>query len=426
MGMNQRFHKPNTYYLEHIPILLNRGVESGTITKHDKRLIEEFMAELVAVSQISPIRRYKLVGILVRLREHLSEPYADSSITDVYTAIESIKSSTDEEGNPRFKLNTIYDYIRTLKRFFVWMVENEYSTVPMTKLSKIQAPRPNGSPVTAEQILSEEEVKAIIEATTTLRDRTMLSVLYEGGFRIGEIGNMRWCDVKFTDWGVTVNTAEKTGKPRYVRLVASKVFLAQWKENYPLPITDDSFVFLTTTTKEPLQYDGVLRQIRVIAKRAGIQKHIKPHIFRHSRVTHLIQQGVSESTVKLMLWGDTGTNMLKTYGHLTNKDIDNEIAKLNGIQIVDDARAGKKRAMKPIQCSRCATINPPTAKYCAHCGLPLVDSAKTKAEAMESDLTHAMQSDPSFMGEMFNVMREMAEKLNVKMPEGAMSGYSTR
>jgi len=43
-------------------------------------------------------------------------------------------------------------------------------------------------------------------------------------------------------------------------------------------------------------------QLKRLAKRAGIERHITPHIFRHSRITHLIKENVSESVIKLMMW----------------------------------------------------------------------------------------------------------------------------
>lgn len=409
MGTNQRFHQSQNYYLTHVSSLLSKGIETERITKKDRELIEEYINEIVAVSSISPTRRYKLVGILIRNRE-FHPPYSECSITDIYSAIDKIKTATDENGKPRYTKNTISDQIQLLKRFFVWLSESGYSEINLNKLKKIKVPRFDRNTVTAEMILSEQEVKSIIEAATTTRDRALLSVLYEGAFRIGEIANMRWCDVNFTPWNMTINTAEKTGKPRYVSLVASRSFLAQWKNDYPLPIKPESFVFLTTTTKKPLQYNGLVKQIRVLAERAGIKKHINPHIFRHSRITHLIQQGAKESIVKLMCWGDINTDMLKVYQHLTNSDIDGEMAKLNGVVLHDEESDKRKRAMKPIQCKECGTINSPTMKFCGTCGAPLTEEGAAKSDVMTDEIRRLMSEDPAFMMEIFTAIKDIADK----------------
>ncbi|MDO8871365.1 MAG: site-specific integrase [Methanoregula sp.] len=135
------------------------------------------------------------------------------------------------------------------------------------------------------------------------RDRAILTAPYKGGFKIGETGTLKGKDIKFTDWNVTITTLFKTGKNRTVPLVMARAYLASWRNDYPLPVTSDAFVFLTNK-KAPLGYAGLAKQICVIAKRAGMTKHIIRHIFWHTRATILIRQGYGEAIVKKLLWGN--------------------------------------------------------------------------------------------------------------------------
>lgn len=41
-------------------------------------------------------------------------------------------------------------------------------------------------------LLTEEDVSTMINACSTSRDLALISVLYEGGFRIGELDNLTW------------------------------------------------------------------------------------------------------------------------------------------------------------------------------------------------------------------------------------------
>jgi len=422
MGTNQRFHCSQNYYLEHASNLLSKAVECGKITEEERSLIDEYIGELVAVSQISPVRRYKLIGLLIRNHE-FHPPYKECTLKDVYCALDRIKTAIKDDGSPRYKRNTIVDMVQMIKRFFIWLSENEYSKINIEKLRKIKTPRFDQGTITAEMLLSEGEVKTIIEAAMTSRDRALISVLYEGGFRIGEIGNLTWGQVKFTDWNVTVNTSEKTGKPRYIPLIASRAYLAQWRNDYPLPITQEAFVFLTTTTHQPLQYAGLLKQIRSLATRAGITKYIKPHLFRHSRITHLSQKGLNESVIKMMMWGDVNTDMMKVYQHLTNDDVDATIAELNGVSIPDTPSDKKrKRAMSPLQCPRCATVNSPTMKYCGNCGAPLTADEETMTSGMADEIRSSMSHDPAFLMDMYAAMQQVAKEHNVILPAPNPSG----
>jgi integrase/recombinase XerD len=83
-------------------------------------------------------------------------------------------------------------------------------------------------------------------------DRAIIMMLYEGGFRIGEIGMMKWGDLTFDKWGVIVNVNFKTNKPRYIRLVMAREYIATWKNDYPFrPVTNEMPVFITDHSTLP-------------------------------------------------------------------------------------------------------------------------------------------------------------------------------
>ncbi len=98
----------------------------------------------------------------------------------------------------------------------------------------------------ASDLLTTEEITAMVGACTRSSERAIIMMLYEGGFRIGEIGGMKWGDLTFDKWGVIANVNFKTGKPRYVRLIMSREALAKWKNDYPAkPVTNEMPVFIT-------------------------------------------------------------------------------------------------------------------------------------------------------------------------------------
>ena len=43
------------------------------------------------------------------------------------------------------------------------------------------------------------------------------------------------------------------------------------------------------------------KRLQTICRKAGITKNVTPHLFRHSRITHLIQEGLSERVIKKMM-----------------------------------------------------------------------------------------------------------------------------
>ena len=372
-----RFHPATETLIQYSGNVLSRGIEEGRITEDDAQLIREFIAEMSATKHISTGRAFKMHYTLVNLREYLGQ-YRQNTVADVYSAIDRVRNAKREDGTPRYKQNSIGDFIRFLKRFYLWMCENHYSSVDERKIQKIQPPAFGTMTKTPEMLLTEEEIRAMIEACMNSRDRAILSTLYEGGLRIGEVANLRWKDVKFTDWNATITTAFKTGKSRTVPLVMARSYLASWRNDYPLPVSPESFVFLTNK-KAPLGYAGVAKQLRIIAGRAGITKHITPHIFRHTRATHLIRQGYGEAIVKKLLWGNLNSKMFNTYLHLVDSDVERVIAEKAGVA----PRTQRSKALDSHQCPRCYTINGPTIGICRTCGFELTEDAINKVNQVK-------------------------------------------
>ena len=75
-------------------------------------------------------------------------------------------------------------------------------------------------------MLTEDEAKAMVEAAVKLRDKAFISVLYEGGFRIGDILTARLGDLTFDEKGTHLRVHDKTGS-RVVRIITSVPLLAR-------------------------------------------------------------------------------------------------------------------------------------------------------------------------------------------------------
>ncbi len=368
---NDRFHGFNLDYQNRS---LNNAVREGRITPTDASLISSFVAERKITNNIGPKRALKLTSNLVTVRRFIP-PFKEMTISDLYQGIDRIHYA-DSLREKTFTVNTQIDLISIIKQFTLWLLDNDEIHISEKKVKAIKRPKPVATKK-ASDLLTNDEIQALLSACVSSRDRAIIITLYEGGFRIGEIGEMKWGSLKFDGTGIIANVTFKTGKVRYLRLVMAKEFLIKWKSDYPTEITDDSLVFLNERL-EPLTHAAVNKQIHRIAARAGITKHITPHIFRHTRITHLIQQGVNESVIKLMMWGSVTSNMFMYYAHLAGSDIDNEIFKLYGI----DPKVSQitKDTVEPRVCPHCKEINSPISRHCHICGQDLTKEAVNTIE----------------------------------------------
>lgn len=401
---NQRFHRTDAKFRESAPGLLDRALTAGTITTNDANLIREFVTEKACSNNLSPSRIYKMYGFFVGWREHVG-PYRENIIGDLYAGIERLKTATKADGRRRYTQNTQGDYVKALKRFYLWLVDEGYAapSIKRAKVQGIRPPSPNTMTKTAEMMLAPEEIKRIIDAARSPRDKAIIALLYEGGLRIGEIGELTWDAVKFNDWNVVVNVNAKTERPRYIPVVMARPYLAAWRAAYPGDTTGSAFVFVTNRGL-PLQYNMVAKNLRTFAKRADITKRITPHVFRHSRCTHLLREGYPESIIKKMLWGNPNSDMLSTYGHLVDTDVEREIAAHNGVSTAEHRR---DTALDPIQCQRCYSINTPGGRFCSTCGLELTAEAVSEKKSAEEQIW----SDPAFRAAFEDAVRRIEAKI---------------
>ncbi len=356
---------------------IDAGLASGLLTNKDAALIREFLNERRSCANISIGRVNKVTFTLVGWRRFIGS-FPTLTILDIYAGIEALKKGTSHRGKP-FKQNTLLDHVAILKQFLIWMIDNNYCNLPEKKVHAIRNPKKNTLTKTAGDMLTPDEVLAILKACSRSSDRALVSMLYEGGFRIGEIATLTWGALKFDDRGVIVNLDFKTGIPRYVRLMINSQLIKQWRADYPGTPMGSSLVFVNALG-QAFTHATITKRLRRITEKAGITKHITPHIFRHSRITHLILKGTSESVIKMMMWGSVSTNMFKTYAHLTGNDIDQEMLRVYGIK-EPETKTGTSK-IDPVQCPHCAAINPPTTMTCYTCGEPLSQESVMNLEEM--------------------------------------------
>ncbi|MCK4269318.1 MAG: tyrosine-type recombinase/integrase [Methanogenium sp.] len=363
------FHSTAEQYRTYEKKSLSKAIEDGRVSASDTKYIREFLAEVNTQNNLSAQRKFKLMSNLTNVFQHLP-PVEKITIADLYDAVEGIKGSTNRRTGKPYTKNTQNDLLRILKRFATWLVENKYSDMDLLKIKKIKIPAYLSKTKTDDSILTEEEAKAVIETPHSLRYRALLGVLYEGGFRIQEIADMRWSDIRFTQWGARIRTAGKTEKERHVPIIMYREFLSQWQTEHPDPRADN-YVFLNYHNA-PLKYQSISKNIQKFCRDAGIERKITPHIFRHSRVTHVLRRGMQETLCKKTFWGNENTDMLKVYSHLTADDAEAAFAKMAGVEIPEETVTG---AMEPAQCHQCHHINPPGSRFCARCGMALAPEA---------------------------------------------------
>jgi integrase len=300
--------------------------------------------------------------------------------------------------------STKQDYKILIRKFFRWLGKED-----MVNWIKISY-RSNSRKL-PEDLLSEEEIEKMINACEHPRDKALIACLYESGTRIGELGNLKIKHAKFDRYGAVLMVDGKTGMRR-VRIIFSSPYLATWLENHPFRQNSEAFIWVgigTVGRNIPLRYGAIRMHLKRIAQKAGIKKRIHPHLFRHSRSTHLAKH-LTEAQMKQYLGWVQGSDMAAIYVHLSGRDVDNALLKMHGI-VTEDM---KDVQMSPKQCTRCSTMNAPTTKFCSKCGLALDIKAALEIEEKSSEVTmdfmQAAMSDPKIVDLMKMLLQSISTK----------------
>ena len=151
------------------------------------------------------------------------------------------------------------------------------------------------------EVLSPEEVSQLIDSASNLFHRTMLMTLYSTGIRRAELCRLQVADIDSQRMMVHIRQG-KGGHDRDIPLSEKllETLRVYWRwmkpKNYLFPGTVKNWrADVPVTTKVPWE------ACQQAAKRAGITKHISPHILRHSYATHLLEAGADLRTIQVLL-----------------------------------------------------------------------------------------------------------------------------
>lgn len=259
--------------------------------------------------------------------------------------------------------NTKKDYKVAIKRFYKWVNgDAEYPKLVTWIKANVKRARQK----MPEDLLTEEDIKRIVSCATNSRDKAILFTLYESGARIGEIANLKVKDVIFDDISTQIIVDGKTGM-RKIRLVSSEMYIKNYLNDSKHSDKPESPLWLKSD-KNAMTYPAIMKVVRTTVENADIKKKVTPHLFRHSRATFLARHLTEAQLYQHLGWAQ-GSDMPRTYVHMSGRDTDDAILGLYGKKKVEENK--EKSILVPLTCPRCKSTNEPTATFCSKCGYPL-------------------------------------------------------
>jgi integrase/recombinase XerD len=171
-------------------------------------------------------------------------------------------------------------------------------------------PRPR-RPRRLPEVLSAEEIQAILDAAPNPKYRAAFMVCYGAGLRTDEVVHLEPRHVDSQRMVIRVERG-KGNKDRQV--VLSERLLAQlrqcWKRYRP-----ERYLFEGKHRGQPIEATSVQRAFRTACRKAGIAKPVTPRSLRHAFATHLVERGTNLRVVQTLL-GHHSLNTTAVYTHL--------------------------------------------------------------------------------------------------------------
>jgi site-specific recombinase XerD len=166
------------------------------------------------------------------------------------------------------------------------------------------------------EVLSRAEVFSMISSIINQKHKFILVLLYSTGLRRGELLKLKLGDIDRDNMKIWVRGG-KGNKDRYVQL--GKNALKVLNEYLELYNPRD---YLIEGRREQYSASSIAALIRTAAEKAGIEKNVTPHIFRHSYATHMLEDGIDTRFIQELL-GHESIKTTQIYSHVTNNNINN-------------------------------------------------------------------------------------------------------
>ena len=262
----------------------------------------------------------------VRDLQKLLNYYADTGIDFRHVTLEQLdrfSGSMQELGVQPRSVARILSGVRSFYRFLV--LEKEVETDPTELLENPQIGKH------LPEVLSIQEIDDIEQAIDRskpqgVRDVAIIEMLYSCGLRISELCNLKMSELFLEEGYIRVH-----GKGRKERLVPigeqAIEKLRQWfvaRVGVKARPGHEDYVFISTKRGTKLSRITLFVYIKDYAQRAGIQKNISPHTFRHSFATHLLEGGANLRAIQAML-GHEDISTTEIYMHIDRSHLREEI-----------------------------------------------------------------------------------------------------
>ena len=246
---------------------------------------------------------------LFQFKDYLNSTYNEENINNIdSTFVRSYMVELLSQNNSK---STVARKISALKSIFKYFLKKQL--IDESPVSNITTPKVEKR---LPSFIKEAEMRQLFNGglfdndANGLRDRLILSILYQTGIRLSELIGLKCSDVSKQEIKVT----GKRNKQRIVPLSRSLQELVAQYEN--VTEAKNSIWFLTTDNSDKLYEKFVYRKVNYYLSMVSSKQKKSPHILRHTFATHMLNNGADLNAIKELL-GHESLSATQVYTHNT-------------------------------------------------------------------------------------------------------------
>ena len=384
--------------------------------EENKQVIRSFLATK-RLQGIKALREIKLLSHLRAIGRATNKPFKELTTDDCKQLMANFL-------NDKFAEDTRRDYAVVTKMLLRYAHGSEEGQTPdCIRWLKVKKPGFNHK---KSDLLTAEELGAILAACDSIKKKFFVAVLYESGARIGELLTLKLKDVKQDSYGLLLSLDGKTGA-RTVRLITCGGSYGEYLNSHYDGKNPDAPLFYMIKTriidkktnhKEvkclPYEYPAARKMLKTLFEIAGVSlEKAHFHLFRHSRAAETKRFMPEDYQRRYFGWAH-GSPMPSHYGALDGTDLDNILLSAYG-------KAQREAAAPDVinrVCERCHKSNLPMAGFCNACGFKLGSKPpELDVSAKTMNLLSIIQSMPNLEQTLTRLGTQQLEELAVQTHE---------
>ncbi|XPV67781.1 MAG: tyrosine-type recombinase/integrase [Halarcobacter sp.] len=248
-----------------------------------------------------------------------------------------------------FKAKTIKRKVAVLKALFTYLEFEEMILVSPFRKMRVSIKEPKNLPKTMElkevrKVLkylykSKEEFldKDVYTYKALVRDIAIIEILFSTGIRVSELCSIKQKNINLQAGIIKIKG--KGDKERIIQICDNEVkkILREYINLFSIQMEKTEY-FLVNRLANKTSEQSVRLMIKKYQKLCGLDKHITPHMFRHSFATLLLEEGVDIRYIQHML-GHSSISTTQIYTQVNmkqQKKILNTKHPRRGLSFVDE------------------------------------------------------------------------------------------